>query len=543
MSIDCVEVPSDTRIDIAVLKERGFIGLEKGLRTGRPRFPYCSRPWCPGNRAYLCDLGYYTDASSNGPSKVRIYTSTVRSIFASRFYDMISAGFQHSPLVRRLWPVMWKPIAKLSGYEELSASSSFKLNKLDVVEVDVLVVGGGLAGIEASLTAARMGASVLLVEYRRLGGFMRLLDSGLVDERVRLIRESRGVRVLEGYKYIGVFSEGHIVAGNGSVILVKPKSVVYATGSISPPPLALNNDLPGLVSLDYGLELLSEGYRPKRAVILGGSYWSVRVAKVIADSGVTVSFIPVDGISKEAEELLSGSGIGVEEGRVLGFKGMERVNGVILDDGRVIKGDIVLSGVEEYPDANVVYAIGASSNYCNGRGIIVPQVNKFLEVKPNVFIAGSIIGDQSLDETLTGASLAGVAAASRSGHGDISDVESVAEEYWKLKTYECQGGEVASTVRVWLSGSIEGLQFVDVEAEVTITDLVRAWESGYRSMEKIKRVTGLGTGLEQGRFSAHTAALLLSRIYGASVSDIGLFKSRPPHMLPSFGDLIVGGLE
>ena len=48
----------------------------------------------------------------------------------------------------------------------------------EVVETDVLVIGGGPAGVAAALSASRVGASTLLVErYNHLGG---LWTGGLV---------------------------------------------------------------------------------------------------------------------------------------------------------------------------------------------------------------------------------------------------------------------------------------------------------------------------------------------------------------------------
>ncbi|MBN1317498.1 MAG: FAD-dependent oxidoreductase, partial [Anaerolineales bacterium] len=51
--------------------------------------------------------------------------------------------------------------------------------ELDVIaEVDVLVVGGGPAGVSAALGAARAGADTMIVE--RLGSFGGMWTNGLV---------------------------------------------------------------------------------------------------------------------------------------------------------------------------------------------------------------------------------------------------------------------------------------------------------------------------------------------------------------------------
>ncbi|MCE4617796.1 MAG: hypothetical protein F7C32_04355 [Desulfurococcales archaeon] len=73
--------------------------------------------------------------------------------------------------------------------------------------------------------------------------------------------------------------------------------------------------------------------------------------------------------------------------------------------------------------------------------------------------------------------------------------------------------------------------------DVTLEDVVKTYESGYASMEKLKRYTALGTGAEQGRFSAQISSIMLSHLKKIPLNRLGLFRSRPPHEMPTFGEL------
>ena len=64
--------------------------------------------------------------------------------------------------------------------------------------------------------------------------------------------------------------------------------------------------------------------------------------------------------------------------------------------------------------------------------------------------------------------------------------------------------------------------------DVTLDDVEHTIAIGYRSVEEVKRYTGLGTGPCQGKECMVHAALLCARASGAPPETIAPFTSRPP---------------
>jgi phytoene dehydrogenase-like protein len=100
----------------------------------------------------------------------------------------------------------------------------------DMLHADVAVIGGGLAGLTAATTAARAGASVVLLEARNLGGRARsaIRDGFTLNEgRHALYRDGGGWALLER---LGVHPRGEV-----------PNAAGYRTvwnGDIAPLPIA-----------------------------------------------------------------------------------------------------------------------------------------------------------------------------------------------------------------------------------------------------------------------------------------------------------------
>ena len=93
----------------------------------------------------------------------------------------LPVGFYYKTFIapRRLWPVYERVLRGASGLGRLPATAAQRTWRTEYRRrhVDVLVSGGGAAGLSAAIAAARLGADVLLAdEGLQPGG--RLLDEG-----------------------------------------------------------------------------------------------------------------------------------------------------------------------------------------------------------------------------------------------------------------------------------------------------------------------------------------------------------------------------
>src|SRR5690606_16653851 len=168
---------------------------------------------------------------------------------------------------------------------------------------DVVVIGGGPAGIAAAIAAATAGAEVLLVdENPRIGGSLSYArfdaDGKVAAQRLKqLVAEAESLPTLEIMTDAvcnGWFTDNWlpIIRGN-RLYKVRAKQVVLATGSIEQPLIFRNNDLPGIMQASAAQRLIRQyGIRPgNRAVIATANADGYAAALDLRDAGIDVAAV------------------------------------------------------------------------------------------------------------------------------------------------------------------------------------------------------------------------------------------------------------
>ena len=161
-------------------------------------------------------------------------------------------GFYYKTFIRprRLWPLYEKVLRHAAGLGKLRKKQPEREWRTEYRRrhADVLVVGGGVAGLSAAIAAAELGAdSVLADEGPEPGG--RLLAEGGEDYARELTGRARaaGVEILHNAPALGAF-DGLVPVWQGDTLhQVRSKCQVYATGAIEQPLLFPGNDLPGVM--------------------------------------------------------------------------------------------------------------------------------------------------------------------------------------------------------------------------------------------------------------------------------------------------------
>jgi sarcosine oxidase subunit alpha len=181
-----------------------------------------------------------------------------------------------------------------------------------VSEIDVLVVGGGPAGIMAALAAARTHARVILLDDQiKLGGHLiyqrrtyRNLPFGYSGEASTIVDMLWGeVQKMENVEYkcnttvFGIYEDNWVGAYESDAsgiqrayLKIKPRNIVLAQGAYESFPLFENNDLPGIFPATGAQRLvnLHNVMLDDPVVVIARSDFGHIVASEVVDSGSKV---------------------------------------------------------------------------------------------------------------------------------------------------------------------------------------------------------------------------------------------------------------
>ncbi|HVF08582.1 MAG TPA: 2Fe-2S iron-sulfur cluster-binding protein, partial [Actinomycetota bacterium] len=214
-----------------------------------------------------------------------------------RFSFMMPPGFYYKVFQhpRWAWPLVEPLIRSKAGLGTVPREEDHEARERITLHPDVLVIGGGAAGLAAAAESAGAGLDTLVLEQGlEVGGSTRRGSRAADADALLVAAESSGARILTGTAAFGIF-EGPLVAAASPRALyrVRPRHLVVATGAIEQPAVFPNNDLPG-VMLSSAVELLIHrfGVLPGReAVVMTSSDAGHESARALVEAGATVSVV------------------------------------------------------------------------------------------------------------------------------------------------------------------------------------------------------------------------------------------------------------
>jgi sarcosine oxidase subunit alpha len=279
---------------------------------------------------------------------------------------------------------------------------------------DILVVGGGVAGLAAADAAAKAGQRVVLVERRPwLGGDARYFGpvgdeaspaAATADLIARLSSQS-SVTVMthaELFALSGTTAHVHRIAdGRGSVVAIPASRFVLATGAIQRLPVFAGNRLPGVTSAIAAYHLAKRfGVMPGRsAVIATQSNYGYRHALRLHDAGVDIRRIVDPRVNPQSRfvDFAKASGLKLAGGQFpiaatlaprhqlkLGFANA----GTELSSLDLEADALIVSGAFQ-PDLTVWMLAGGGTQWTNGKLLARGQLE-------HVALAGSAAGYRSM---------------------------------------------------------------------------------------------------------------------------------------------------
>ncbi len=526
--------------------------LSRSFKYHRPRGLFCCAGQCPN---CLVDV--------DGSPGVRACTEPVREGMAvthmnaapSLDFDVMRAtdifgkrltppGFYYKTFIRprRLWPLYEKVLRNAAGLGRLARRQPERQWRTEYRRrhADVLVIGGGAAGMAAALRAAELGADVVLVDDGpELGG---ALLAGAGAERAREPGErvrSAGVEVLAPAAALGFF-DGIVPVWSGSTLhQVRAEHHVAATGSIEQPLMFEGNDLPG-VMLCSGAQRLASlyGVRPgSRAVVATTGDRGLEAALALSEAGVEVAAI-ADARASGADEELAGrieqARIGLLRGHaVVRALGRGEVRGAVVaeldpggrwiaDSERGIDCDLIAVSGGTVPATSLLLQAGAKARWDEDRAAYLPD-----EAPPGIFAAGAVAGHGSAELAELSGAVAGAEAAISLGLGDEQESERVATERERLSEGVRPVVEVVPAAASG-AGRGHGKCFACLCEDVTTDDIAFSIDEGFDSLELLKRYTTLTMGPCQGRMCQLASVRQMSAETGTPVGEVGLTTARPP---------------
>ncbi|MGC0225580.1 sarcosine oxidase subunit alpha family protein [Pseudooceanicola nitratireducens] len=481
----------------------------------------------------------------------------------SRF---LPAGFYYKTFMwpRSFWKNVFEPVIRQSaGLGRAPKSADDDRYEHLYHFTDVLVIGGGLAGLVAAQEAAQGGARVLVLEQEAHWGG-RATDSDAqaqVDALLATLKGMENVTLRSRCMGAGVYDHGYVLGYERLTDHLAQKSgprhrlwriraaqVICATGAIERPLSFAGNDVPGVMLASalrdyltrYGVSV------GDRTVVVTNNDDAYLTALALVRAGLSVPAIvdARDGGAGVLGAQAEAAGIRVLKGHAIAkVKGRKRVSGVAIcrqaGEGAVVEEiaceAVAMSGGWS-PVVHLWSHCGGKLTWDDAQAMFCPDpARPPLGAAGEGFVtcAGAAFGVLDAASGAAQAAEAGRAAAQAIGKPGSGAA---------LPEGLADGSGANPIEPVWLmpgsaSRKLRAKAFLDYQNDVKVTDIQLAAQEGFESVEHAKRYTTLGMATDQGKLSNINGLAILSGALDTPIPQVGTTTFRPPYTPISMGSI------
>ncbi len=469
------------------------------------------------------------------------------------FSPLLVAGFYYKTFMwpPKLWEKLYEPlIRRAAGLGALAIQPDPDTYDRAHGFCDLLVVGGGPAGLAAALTAGRAGLRVIIADEDWLLGGRLLAERHEIDgapghrwadKVVAEIHSMPHVTVLNRTLVFGAYDgreygalervSDHLptpAPGQPRQRLWKivAKRAILSTGAIERPLVFGGNDRPGVMTASAVATYINRfaALPGKRAVVFTTTDSGWTTAEDLTAAGIELSAVidaradpqlpAVDRMRRAGIAVMTGAVITSVRGRSLNSVDVRTADG----KRRRIPADLLAVAGGWNPSIGIASHLGDRPAWSEAIHSFVMQNGA-----PGMISVGAAAGRFSLGEAL---------------HDGIRSAENVASDLGQAtsasETPRCSDDPVA-IAPLWHVGTHGTKAFVDFQNDVTDTDVELAAREGFVSIEHLKRYTTLGMATDQGKMSQLNGQALLAAATGKSIAETGTILSRPPYLPVAIG--------
>ncbi|MEW9834054.1 sarcosine oxidase subunit alpha [Mesorhizobium marinum] len=480
------------------------------------------------------------------------------------FSPFFSAGFYYKTFMwpKAAWKSLYEPnIRAAAGLGVAPDQPDPDHYSSRFAHCEVLVLGGGAAGIAAALAAAQSGLRVILAdEQAEFGGALRFESGARIDGQdgwgwartaVAKLAAMDNVRLLPRTTAFGYYAQNfvgltervsdHLAAPGHDqprerLWQVRAKRVVIATGAIERQMVFADNDRPGVMLASAARAYLNHyGVAVGRNVGVYTANDSAYAAAIdLRKAGVNIAAI-VDLRDNPSGPL-------IDEARALGIE-INHGRAVVRTRGRLRVSSIVVQpksggGERSIPVDALIMSSGWTPSvhlFSQSRGKVAfdDATRRFLPgtYAQDCVSVGACNGTDSLEASLNEGYAAGAKAARDAGGKAARGAKPKAEagEGWT-------GGMLGAGPGAGAGTTVKA--FVDFQNDVTAKDIRQAVHEGMRSIEHVKRFTTNGMATDQGKTSNMHGLAIAAEALGSDIPEVGLTTFRAPYTPVTFGAIV-----